>query len=175
VSYEREVIQVRVSQRVLWVGKAAYPLQSIVRAETMKLARKRGAALGGCLKMVIVWWLLGIVAEVGISSAVGSPSSGSNILLGLTSFVVLILIAISTIRMLLAFFGRPLYALVIETAGTPRAEVISTDENQVVELVYQITDAIDNPQAEFQIQVETLHIGDKIHQFGNQNVGKVVE
>jgi len=113
VSYEREVIQVRVSQRVLWVGKAAYPLQSIVRAETTKLARNRGAALGGCLKMVILWVLLGTIAELGISSATGSHGSGSIILSNLISLVVLILFAVSTIRLLSVLFGRPLYALVI--------------------------------------------------------------
>ena len=173
--YQREVIEVQVSQHVLWVGKAAYPLQSIVRTETVKLARRRGAALGGCLRAVLLWALLGAVAELAITSAAGLRTSSSNTVSGFISIVVLILIAISTVRMLLALFSRPLYALTIETAGTPRVELVSTDENQVVVLAHQIMDAIDNPHAEFQIQIEALHIGDKIHQFGSYNLGKVVE
>jgi hypothetical protein len=43
----------------------------------------------------------------------------------------------------------------------------------VEELVYQIMDAIDNPQAEYQVQVDNFHIGDNIHLTGGEgNVGK---
>jgi hypothetical protein len=69
---------------------------------------------------------------------------------------------------------RTYYALVIETAGTPNTALVSTDESVVNHLVYQIMDAIDNPQAEFQMQVENFHVGDKIQQFGDHNVGKTV-
>jgi hypothetical protein len=174
VSYKREVIDVRVSRRVLWVGEAAYPLQNIARAQRVKLVPKRGAALRSYVKFVLLWMLLGAVAAIALSAA-GLLRSGASTLAGLVIIAVPVLIVVRTIRLIGVLLPRKLYALIIETAGTPRAVLVSADENQVLELVRLIMDAIDNQRAEFHMRVETLHVGDKIQQFGNQNVGKVAQ
>ena len=100
-------------------------------------------------------------------------SSSSNALPKVIIVVVVALIVISTIRVIAVFLRPTFYALDIETAGTPRTVLVSTDGSQVMQLVHMIMDSIDNPQADFQLQVENFHVGDKIQQFGNQNVGKV--
>jgi hypothetical protein len=172
MSYKREFINVRVSRRVLWVGAEAYPLQNIARAQTIKIVPKRGAAVGRYIAAVVLWVILGVVAAAAISSAMrfGSNYQSTS---GVVVIVVLVLIVISTIRLIRVLSRRTLYALVIETAGTPYTALVSADGNMVTRLVHLIMDAIDNPQAEFQLQVENFHVGDKIQQFGNQNVGKV--
>ena len=65
MSYKREVIDVRVSRRVPWVGEAAYPLQNIARAQRVKLVPKRGAALRSYVKAVLLCLLLA-VAVIGV-------------------------------------------------------------------------------------------------------------
>lgn len=174
VSYKRQVIDVRVSRRVLWVGEAAYPLQNIARAQRVKLVPKRGAALRSYVKAVLFWMLLGTVAAIALSTA-GLLRSGASTLAGLVIIAVPVLIVVRTIRLIGVLLPRELYALIIETAGTPRAALVSADESQVLELVHLIMDAIDNQKAEFHMRVETLHIGDKIQQFGDQNVGKATK
>jgi hypothetical protein len=159
VSYKREFINVRVSRRILWVGAEAYPLQNIARAQTIEIVPRRGAAIGRYVMMVVLWLILGGAAALAIHA--------------LAVLFALALIVISTIRLIKALSRRTFYALVIETAGTPRTALVSADRNMVNRLVHLIMDAIDNPQAEFQFQVENFHVGDKIQQFGNQNVGKV--
>lgn len=166
MSYKREVIDIRVSQRILWVGAEAYPLHNIARAQTIKLVPKRGLAL---LKAIVLWVVLGVAAAV----VTGLPGFGSVTLTSLMAVVVFVLIVVSTIRLIAVLSTRTLYALVIETAGTPYRALVSTDGNLVTQLVHRIMDAINNPQAEFQLRVENFHVGDKIQQFGNQNLGKV--
>lgn len=172
--FKRGVTDVRVSRRVLWVGEAGYPMQNIARAQRVKLVPKRGAALRSYVKAVVLWMLLGVVGAIVLSSA-GLLRSGANTLAALVIIAVPVLIVVRTIRLIGVLLPRKLYALIIETAGTPRAALVSTHEDQVLQLVHLIMDAIDNPQAEFHMQVETLHVGDKIQQFGNQNVGKVAQ
>ena len=169
MSRKREVIDVRVSRRILWVGAEAYPLLNIARAQTIKLVSKPGAAVRRYLKAVVLWVLLGIVAGVAIKSA-GSLSSSPD---AVPWVVVLVLVAISTIRLIKSLRERTFYALVIETAGTPRTALVSTDEDMVSKLVNRLMDAIDNPLAEFEFKVENFHVGDRIQQFGDHNVGKV--
>lgn len=125
--------------------------------------------LWGYLKAIMLWVFLGVTAAV----VTELLQFDSNTLPGLVVVVVLVLIVVSTIRLIAALSKRTLYALVIETAGTPYRALVSTDGNLVTQLVHRIMDAINNPQAEFQFRVENFHVGDNFQQFGNQNVGKV--
>jgi hypothetical protein len=43
--HKREVIEVSVNRRVLWIGSAAYLLHNIARAQTIELVRNRAKAL----------------------------------------------------------------------------------------------------------------------------------
>jgi len=108
VSYKREVIDIRVSQRILWVGAEAYPLHNIARAQTIKLVPKRGQAF----KALALWVFLG-VAAVGVGELLGLAS------LAVAVVVVLVFIVVSTIRLVVALSTPTFYVLIIETAGTP--------------------------------------------------------
>ena len=171
MSRKSETIQVRVSQRILWVGAEAYPLQNIARAQTIKLVPKRAAAFWRFLMEITVWTILGVAGIVAINNAqfieVDSEARIAVVV------VVSVLVLVSAIRPIRVRMERTLYALVIETAGTPRTALVTPDGNQVTNLVRAMMNAIDNPQAEFKTLVQNIHAGDKIQQFGSYNLGKV--
>lgn len=170
------VMNARVSRRVLWVGSEAYPLHSIARAQAVKLVPKRGAALGHYLKVMLPLVLLGVAAAVALRLAPRVNSvQGYNVAHGVAVGVLVlaaVLALVSTARLITRLSQQILYALVIETAGNPRTALVSPDERVVTELVQQIMDAIDNPDADFP-PIQVLDFGDKINQYGQINVGKV--
>jgi hypothetical protein len=110
-SLEHEVIDVRVSRRVLWVGAEAYPLQNIARVKMITLVPNRRTSLRRYFSLRL---------NVKLSAQ--------------TTF----------------------YGLSIETMGTPRTVLLSPDENMIVSLTRSITDAIDNPAAEFMYRIENF-------------------
>ncbi|WP_406445065.1 DUF6232 family protein [Streptomyces sp. NBC_01613] len=172
-----EVIDVRVSRRVLWVGAEAYPLHNIARATTIRIEPDRMAAVGRFLKSLLILAIL-TVAAVAVIGRVDWPSgSGQDALRGVVVFAV-VMVAVFAAQLLKVLMTRTYYALVIETSGTPRAVLVSTDAREVGGLVLGIMDAISNPHAEFRTQIITYnstHIGDKINQIGGiGNVGKRV-
>ena len=65
------------------------------------------------------------------------------------------------------------YALIIETAGNPNTALVSRDPGVVSQLVQEIMSAIDNPSASFPQQSFFHEYGDKITQYGHDNVGKM--
>jgi molybdopterin converting factor small subunit len=172
-----EAIEVRISRQVLWVGAEAYPLRNIARAQTITLVPDRWRACRRYLTAVVFWVLLGVAAVAAIKVASRlNGGQGSNPLHAAAVgalVLALALFAVSTIRLIRVLSARTYYALVIETAGTPRRALVSTDGNLVRELVRQIMKAIDDPQAEFRQTVINHHYGDKIYQNGDFNVGKV--
>ena len=180
-----ELTKVSVSRRILWVGAEAYPLRNIARAQAIELPPQRGTAIRRYLGAVIFCVILGVVAAVAatkLTTVASVPSSAFTALHGV-EIAAVALIAISTIRLLVKLSARTLYALVIETAGTPFAALVSTERNRVIELVRMIMDAIDNPEADWNLTVENFHVGDQIHGdkiygdkikvAGSRNVGKV--
>ena len=168
-----ELIEVEVSKRVLWIGGDAYPLQNIARAQTRKLEPRHGTPIKSYIKTVVRWLILGIVATVAMAILDVHNSSLS----GLIWLVVLALLVISSIKLARALREErkkvPYYTLVIETAGTPRTLLASTDGSQIRELVGAIMSAIDNPDVYYHQQIMN-HYGDIIRQYGDQNVGKMV-
>jgi len=99
-----------------------------------------------------------------LAAAAHSPALG---LLVAALVVIAIIVALTRRK------KQPYYALIIETSGAPRRALVSTDEAEVSNLVKEIMDAIDNPEAEFQTVVHNVQYGDNFVQVGNQNVGKV--
>jgi hypothetical protein len=149
---------------VLWVGAEAYPLQNIARAQSVRVVQKspwtgKSLAAGGCLGLIALWVIVGI--------AVAMHSVGPVL------FILALAVA-GVVVMLTRRKKPPLYALVIETSGSPRRALVSTDGAKVSNLVQQIMDAIDNPDAEFQTVVQNVQYGDNFVQVGDQNVGKVL-
>ncbi|WP_369173817.1 DUF6232 family protein [Streptomyces sp. R28] len=172
MAFKREVISVRVSRRILWIGAEAYPLNNIARAQVIKIVPARAAAVGRFLSQAVLCVVIWVAARA-LSGEEQVLSDAGPGFLTIATVVALGVLVIATVKLLSVLLRRHYFALVIETAGTPRTALVSADPNLVDQLVVNIMDAIDNPQAAFSMQVENFHLGDKIQQFGDRNVGKV--
>ncbi|MFL6119442.1 DUF6232 family protein [Actinophytocola sp.] len=163
MSLSHESIDVRVSQRILWFGSEAYPLHNITRTNTLQLVPNRGAAIRSHVIYVLLWLF-------GASVVTGMAQNAFGVLVFLA---VLAWVVYKTIK-LVEFLKLTLYELVVETAAGSHRGLISNNSHVVHDLAIRITDAINNPLAEFQMRVENFNVGDHITMFGNQNVGKAV-
>jgi hypothetical protein len=168
MAVEQDVIDVRVSQRILWIGSDAYPLQNISRVGTDTWQPQGGVFVMNFMKPVMPWLVMGSIAAI-LVGLTGLPR-------GLLALVVLsvLALAVAKIIQLVALMNSTFHELSIDTSGASRTALISKDQAVVQELVARITDAINNPMAEFQMQVVNHHVGDVINQHGNHNTGKVV-
>ncbi len=164
-----EVINVRVSRRVLWIGSDAYPLQNIARAQARKIIPPRGTPVRDYIRALVGWIIVGIIL-----SAILGGAAHNGALAGLVWVIVLLVLAWRTVRLVQKMReDNTYYALIIETAGNPNTALVSRDPGVVSELVQEIMAAIDNPSAEFSQNVVNYHLGDKITQYGSNNVGKM--
>jgi hypothetical protein len=143
------VIEVKVERGVLWVGAEAYPLQNIARARTVRLVPNRAWAARRFARAVVQCVLLGIAGAVALRLANNQSSENGYRLLhdgGNAAIVVSIAIAaIGLITLIVRMSRRTFYALVIETAGTPRRLLVSTSQAELDGLVRNIMEAIHNP------------------------------
>jgi Family of unknown function (DUF6232) len=157
------LVNVRISKRVLWVGTEAYPLQNIARAQAVKVIPKspwtgKSRAAGGCLGFIAFWMVV----------ALGAALHSVGAVLFVAAVIAAVIIVVLARRK-----KQPYYALIIETSGNPRRALVSTDGAKVGNLVQKIMDAIDDPEAEFQTVVHNVQYGDNFVQVGDRNVGKV--
>jgi Family of unknown function (DUF6232) len=153
-------INVRVSEGILWVGAEAYPLQNIARVQPVKIVPNRGAAWRRYVVAVVICVLL-IAAGAAASRAASQASSlqSYNALHAVRAgayALAAVLAVISTIWLIVRLSKRTAYALVIETAGTPRTALVTYDENLVFHLVRRITAAINNPQDKWQEHITVI-------------------
>jgi hypothetical protein len=142
MSYKSKVIDVAVRNQVLWIGGDAYPVRNIARARTVGLRPNRAAAVRRFLKAVVLWVLLAIGAAVADAKGV----------------LLVVLVIISTIRLIRVLSLKTFYALVIETAGTPHTALVSTDEGTLRELVGKIMDAMHDAAVTFHQAIQNFDL-----------------
>ncbi|MFJ1766487.1 DUF6232 family protein [Amycolatopsis sp. NPDC088138] len=154
-------IEVGVSQQILWVGSEAYPLRNIARARVVRLTVRRAAAAGRFVGFALLWLVLGLGATVALRAARSQGVHLDKSLGDVVLVVMAVLIAISALRLLYLLLRPALFALVIETAGSPHTALTTTDEAIVDRIVREIMAAINNPAARFKYTVNNVHNGDK--------------
>jgi hypothetical protein len=166
--YRGERLKVGVHNQVLWVGAEAYPVHNIARARTIVLRPRRGRAVFRFLGYVVLWIVLGFAGAVAINNF-DLPWRDANLLSGLP-FIVGALILINLIALIRTLATRTLYALDIETSGSPHTALVSEREDQLTMIMMNIMDAINNPHLSYgpvsvqQINAEKIGmIGDHGH------------
>ncbi|MEV6470324.1 DUF6232 family protein [Kitasatospora sp. NPDC051702] len=163
------MIDVRVSRRVLWVGGDAYPLHNIARARRFETVPPKRARVILRFVRQVIGLLLATALLGSLTSSSANPTAGN-----LIAVVMVALFLVSLYRLVTRLRMRTLYSLIIETSSSSNTAVVSHDAWQVNNLIELIMEAIDNPQAEFAVQVENVHVGDRITQYGDHNIGKKV-
>jgi hypothetical protein len=152
------LVQVRISEGILWIGDDAYPLSNIARVSSKAWVPDKG-------KIIRKWaWR---IFFAGIAMIVGFSANAA-------AGVLLALILVYVIYKLMDELKTPvLYELMIETAGSPRQALISTDRALVSRLVVEITNAIGNPAYTLApLTVTNYNLGDNVNMFGGKhNVG----
>lgn len=169
-----EMIEVRIHQRVLWIGPEAYPVQNIARVSTAEVVYRKGAAIGRFFGHLLLWPFLGMVALVALFAAdVLETDDQTNTAIAVVGSIVGLLVLIELLRMVNVISGRRLWALVIETAGTSHRAVVSSNKQQLDQVVHTVVSAINNPSVEYSMHVQNLHVGDNFAVSGSNNIGKV--
>ncbi|MEU0576135.1 DUF6232 family protein [Streptomyces griseoincarnatus] len=160
-------LDLRVGKRLLWVGGAAYPLQNITRVYTFTLMPRRKEATMLFLKRaaltLAVAFGLTIVAAL---ATIGNQSLAGGILV-FTWMGAIGALVFSAVEMFSVLGAPPQYVLAVETSGPSIAMVTSSDPRRLDQLVAPIVQAIENPEAEFQVKVEQLVVDPKNYYFGD--------
>ena len=101
---------------------------------------------------------LATAATVAIKLAPGlRPCASSIALLHAAAGVLvlaLVLLAISTARLITVLLTRTFFALVIQTSGTPQTALISANDTEVKQIVGLIMEAINDPGFELNTTIE---------------------
>ncbi|MER5434952.1 DUF6232 family protein [Streptomyces sp. NPDC002588] len=160
-------IDLRVSKRLLWVGGACYPLENIARVYTLTIHPRRKEAVLRFLKTLVIT-AAGTIALTVLSgiTMVASRDTGS----GLMTFVWLGSLAVtiySLVEMLQVLGAQSHHVLAVETSGPSQAVVTSRNPHHLNQLVGRIAHAIENPETEFQVMVESITISPKNYYFGD--------
>ncbi|RKT09880.1 hypothetical protein BX285_6996 [Streptomyces sp. 1114.5] len=152
-------VNVSVSNRVLRVDNDSYPLRNITRTQLREIQPNRfkpvKSFLGGIVALLIIFL---------ITTNISDSFGGWVLIIG---FILLMIGLVKGLR------APVLHQLIIETSSSSDTAVVSSDGAQVHQLSGLINNAIENPQAEFQIEVKNVHIGDKITQYGAGSTGKI--
>ena len=158
---KRKDVHVRISRRILWVGPQAYPLSHVVRVHPVELRLKRTAVLieyGRRAGATIALAVLGLIAV---------PCVGRSLPVALWVAFWLIaggLLTFHTVQLVRLLRLPKIYVLRVAMAGSEQAAVVSTDQAQIQDLTTQVTDAIDDPAAEYEVRVDNIEFvyGDKV-------------
>lgn len=162
-------VDLRVDKRLLWVGDAYYPLQNVARVYTLTIHPRRKDAVVTFVKRLL---LLGtatvfLLLLAATSSGFGSSSDDSGGVIALVVIAAGAALVYSVVEMLRVLSAPPHFVLAVETTGPSTAVVTSPDPDQLRRLAHQIAHAIENPEAEFTVRVNTIDISPKHYYFGD--------
>ncbi|MFJ8001853.1 DUF6232 family protein [Streptomyces sp. NPDC096310] len=153
--------QVRINEGVLWVEGEAYPLRNISHVGLRKLTVDQAAAWKKFILRTIGWLILG-----GTFAAV----------VGTVGTIIFLVVEALLVWKLVSVLQKPtVYGLVLNTAGTQRDAIWSTEQEEIHRLIHEVTKAIGNPDiAQTIINVAHAVQGDLIQQYGKGSIGKAV-
>ncbi|EHR63614.1 DUF6232 family protein [Saccharomonospora cyanea] len=162
--YKTDFVDVRIRQQILCIGHDTYPLRNVAATRRAVLRPDHRGAVRRFL------WSLPVLLFL-LLFAVGAFSS--DVAAGLVGLLIVGILATRSVTRLVRRLRTPeLAQYIIETASSSHAVLTSPDFAKVDIIDAQVKEAINNPYAEFQLQIENAHIGDQIMQYGNHNIGK---
>ncbi|MER6028576.1 DUF6232 family protein [Streptomyces sp. NPDC001851] len=169
-------VDLRVSKRILWIGAAVYPLANIARVYTFVLRPRRKEAVLRFLRYTAGILVVAFIAMLpGLPSLMSSRGEGGQIgqdsgAAGYVTFVWIVALFAEIyflIEMVSVLGAAPHHVLAVETSGASTALVTSQDPRYLDQIVGQISYAIDHPEAEFKVTVESLTVSPRNYYFGD--------
>jgi hypothetical protein len=171
----RKDVVVRVDDGILWIGKAAYPLRNIARAETVEVHWRKGHA--------VMRWLVHCVLIAALAAAAYVASDNVRLdgmsrgeMTPLVGYVALGLLGLRTLFLLRVLLAHKLWAMFLDTSGSSQAAVINPDRRKIDGLVNNVVAAIQNPKQKFEQHFTTFSFagatigaGANIGQSGGRN------
>ncbi|MEV0191303.1 DUF6232 family protein [Kitasatospora purpeofusca] len=152
-----DTVNVSVSNHILKVGSNSYPLRNITCTRIQHVQPDRSKP---------VWSFLGWCVLLPVLSLGTTDITVRYWILGIG-------FGVQLVRLVWRLLPRTVHQLVIETPGRSETAAESRDLAQIRLLAGLIDEAMGNPQAEFRITAENIHIGDAITQYGDHNTGKI--
>jgi len=170
---KQRALEVHVTDKILWIGPDAYPVQNIARARVRDLVPlKQKSPWGIFLKSLVKWVVIAVVATIVVAVTHINEAWGG--LIWLFTLIFIVIAAVKLVIHLLRKKAITYYALTIETAGTAWDALVSDDRSIIEEIIGKIIEAINGLPVDFQRVVNNfINIGDNIKQYGNNNIGKV--
>ncbi|MEV7603734.1 DUF6232 family protein [Kitasatospora sp. NPDC089797] len=185
-AHDPSATRVAVTNRILWIGSAAYPLATVARVSITIILPDVLGAIKRFLKFIgivvpaalVIAGLNALSHSSGFGSSRDSQNSGSGPIVVVTLALLASYFLFATLPVLLQ---RRLHALTIDTAGPPTALLAWKDAKHAYELQARITHAIENPQTEFQqfvsnvlVDLRQYQYGDNVNIYGGQgNTGVI--
>lgn len=142
MSLAHKHLDVRISRRVLWIGRRSFPLHDAVRATLREVAPPRRAAVRN-YAVTVPRWLVSATVVSAVTPALVSA---------VVTVAALAFFAVRT-RHLVTFLRTPWHQLTIETPSTTTAVLTSDDPAVVVDLAFRVTDALVDPSTEITTRV----------------------
>ncbi|MBD0693607.1 DUF6232 family protein [Streptomyces sp. CBMA123] len=172
--YDPSATRVAVTNRILWIGTAAYPLATIARVSiTIILPDVLGAIrrflkfIGIVIPAALVIAGLDALANSSRSSGFGSSSDKSTSTGTIVVVTLVLVVCYFLFATLPVLLQQRLHALTVDTAGPPTALLAWKDPKYAYELQARITHAIENPKTEFQQFVSNVVVDLRRYQFGD--------
>jgi hypothetical protein len=165
VTQRTDLVDVKIENQVLWIGTDAYPLRNVTATRRHVIEADRRGSVKSFVKSVLalfVAMVISVTAGETFSQTLKELAPGVSVLV----FLILVIVLVKRLR------TPDVHVLSIETPSTAETVIASTDWIKVHALNKQITEAISDPNTEFHVQIENVHIGDKITQHGGYNIGK---
>lgn len=161
-----ELIRIVVSKKILWVGRSAYPLHNIAHVSATDLTANRQRVIRRFIRSLVA---LGVIWGIALWGA----TAGGVPALGTLATIALLALAAYRLWELFDLLKRRFSVLEIHTTGGVSQTIVSKSAEEINELHSAITNAISNPAAEFQYNIQNFHVGDRITQVGDRNIGKL--
>lgn len=151
----RRPVELRISEKTLWIGMDMYPLQHVTHIGVAEIAPSFWRLLAGYLLRSAGWLAVG-AAGLLIQTSFGDalPSLIPPI------FAVMVLGGLGTCA--LTLFGQlqvpRLHALCVETAGVARVVAVAEDRELIDDLVYRLADAVANRSVEYALWINHIEV-----------------
>ncbi|MEV5959652.1 DUF6232 family protein [Streptomyces sp. NPDC051987] len=162
-------VNIKVSRRILSVDDSSFPMHNISSTQIVEYGFNFPQVLGAGLSAIAVRVALGMASDSQTAALSGAPAdfarehaSDLNLPIAIATIAVVILLPIGICQAARRLYVKYTVRILVVSAGLSGVAIASKNLTQLRKIAMEITSAIDNPLAEFQISIEKFHLGDNI-------------